>query len=188
MPIVLHELNNITQFLGMLHQVASQDGGAELLERSASDLGEAALKVEDLGLLMAILSTAAGSDLLMERRSERGLLVVSAITLKLIRKSGRDLHVDGLGGAALTSGGGQGWELPWAVGASFCLAASELPAGDTLRVDMDACGWRSTMGGSKRMAAHVRAVGEVLPEARGAVDGEEWKFTVPEGWLTAGAS
>lgn len=183
MPIVLHELNNATQFLGMLHTLAAQDTGGALLERSAGDLSDTAGSVEDLGLLLAILSTAAGTDLLLERRSPRGVLVVQSAMRKLIRRGGGDLLVTGveelLGATALA----EGWELPWAMGASLWIASEELGSGEDLILTQDARGWGASVGGGARMQAHVEAVGEVLAEVTGHTAGTEWSFSVPAGWL-----
>jgi hypothetical protein len=185
-PVVLHELNNATQFLGMLHSAASEDPEGGMLERCAPDLGDTAASVEDLGLLLAILSTAAGTDLLLQRRSERGVLVVARATTKWIRKTGRDLRVRGLEDPLVRHARGQGWELPWAFGASCWIAAMELTEGQPLELYCDATGWGSDAGGCERMRAHVLAVGESLSEVQGETSGTAWKFTVPEGWLVSG--
>jgi hypothetical protein len=183
MPIVLHELNNATQFLAMLHNVISQDPESEVLEKSAPDLSLTAGGVDDLGLMMAILSTASGTDLLMERRSERGVAVVASATIKLIRKSGRDVHLEGISEPLAVAPEGQGWELPWAMSASWWIAASELTDDESLTIKIDESGWSSTTGGSERMRAHADAVGECLPGLQGEVTGAAWRFSLPARWL-----
>jgi len=186
MPIVLHELNNVTQYLSMLHSVTSQDPESGALESSAADLAQTASSVEDLGLLMAILSTATGTDLMLARRSERGAAVVAHATTRMIRKLGRDVSIEGIEEPVVRDPQGQGWELPWALGASWWIAAAELERGETLGVSLDSSGWSAAVGGSDRMRAHVNAVGEVLPQVQGEVTGATWRFAVPEGWLAAG--
>jgi len=183
MPIVLHELNNATQFLSMLHSVHTQDPESGLFQRSAEDLGSTASTVEDLGLLMAILSTATGTDLLMERRSARGLAVATQITTKLIRKSGRDLRWDEDAPLVAGEGAAQGWEFPWAMAGSLWVAASELEEGACLEPSIFADGWGAATGGCSSMQQHADAVSELLPDVRGEVSGEEWRFSAPPGWI-----
>ena len=184
MPMVLHELNNATQYLGMLHSVHAQDPTSGILERSASSLGDTASSVEDLGLLMAILSTAAGTDLLLERRSCRGSAIALTMTIRALRKRGVDVTLPerfaltGLTDAAV------GWELPWAIGGSLWAAMDQLDEGECLSLDFDDRGWGSSSGGGEAMAAHLGLVLEALPGVTGRVSGETWAFQLPEGWVS----
>lgn len=186
--MVLHELNNATQYLGMLHSVHSQDPGSGILERSAQDLGVTAASVEDLGLLMAIVSTAAGTDLLMERRSPRGLSLALDMTIKAARKRGCDILLpEGLEiSCALDAA--QGWELPWALGASLWVASEAVADGGSLAVSFEGHGWGAEQGGGVAMRSHAELVSAVLPDVIADVSGEAWSFQVPNGWLsTSGA-
>ncbi len=186
MPMVLHELNNATQYLGMLHSVHTQDPSSGILERSAGDLGATASSVEDLGLLMAILSTTAGTDLLLERRSDRGCAIALSMTIRALRKKGVDvtlpdrLEVTGLADAA------QGWELPWAVCGSLWAALDQVSDGATLRLNFDDRGWGADIGGGESMRAHLELVMSVMPEVTGQVSGEAWSLRIPEAWITTG--
>ena len=182
-PIALHELNNATQFIGMLHSVVAEGPQDGVLERSASDLGQTAESVEDLGLLMAILSATAGSDLLLERKSARGVSIVLAAVKKLIRKGGRDLEVNIPLESVRSLGEGRGWELPWAIGASAWLASRELPMGETLQLNFEASSWGSGQGVSGALQEHISEVERVMPGASGGTEGAAWSLTAPPGWL-----
>ena len=185
MPIALHDLNNATQFLSMLHSVASSDPDSEILESSATNLARTGEGVEDLGLLMAILSTAAGSDLLLERRSERGVSIVLAAAQKLARKEGRDIHF--LGGAELisTQGEGMGWELPWALGAAAWFATLSLASGEALTISYSDGAWRGNSGADDALKSHANSIAELVPLIDFSEGGGSWTLAPPTSWLSA---
>ena len=184
MPMLLHELNNATQFLGMLHSVHSQDPSAGLFERSAQGLRETGASVQDLGLVMAIVSTAAGTDLLLERRSPRGLEITLDMTVRALRKRGIDVHL--LGAARLTSSRDEamGWELPWAIAASAWAAAASLEAGSNLELELDVRGWGAKTPATSELLGHAEAALELLSELSFQSSEEGWRFTLPEGWVS----
>ena len=184
MPMLLHELNNATQFLGMLHSVHSQDPSAGLFERSAQGLRETGASVQDLGLVMAIVSTAAGTDLLLERRSPRGLEITLDMTVRALRKRGIDVHL--LGAARLTSSRDEamGWELPWAIAASAWAAAASLEAGGNLELELDARCWGAKTPATSELLGHAEAALELLSELSFQSSEEGWRFTLPEGWVS----
>ena len=184
MPMLLHELNNATQFLGMLHSVHSQDPSAGLFERSAQGLSETGAAVEDLGLLMAIVSTAAGTDLLLERRSSRGLDVTLSMTVRALRKRGIDVQL--MGAARLTPSRDEamGWELPWAIAARAWAAAAPLESGEALELELDTRGWGAETPATSELLGHAEAVLELLSELSFQSSEEGWRFTLPEGWVS----
>ena len=184
MPMLLHELNNATQFLGMLHSVHSQDPSAGLFERSAQGLSETGAAVEDLGLLMAIVSTAAGTDLLLERRSSRGLDITLSMTVRALRKRGIDVQL--LGAARLTPSRDEamGWELPWAIAASAWAAAAPLESGEALELELDTRGWGAKTPATSELLGHAEAALELLSELSFQSSEEGWRFTLPEGWVS----
>jgi hypothetical protein len=184
MPIALHDLNNATQFLSMLHSVASSDPDSEILESSATNLARTGEGVEDLGLLMAILSTAAGSDLLLERRSARGVSVVLVAVQKLARKGGRDIiFVDG---AELisTQGEGMSWELPWALGAAAWFATMSLAPGEALTLSFSEGAWRGSCGADNALQRHKSSIAELVPLIEFSEGGGNWKLAPPTEWLS----
>jgi hypothetical protein len=183
MPIALHDLNNATQFLSMLHSVASSDPESEILESSASNLARTGEGVEDLGLLMAILSTVAGSDLLLERRSERGVIVVLAAVQKLVRKGGRDLIFEGGADQVATQSDGMSWELPWAVGSAAWLSAMGLEAGEALSLSFDSGAWSARCNREDEIKRHATSVAEVAPLIEFTSGSGAWKLSPPTEWL-----
>jgi hypothetical protein len=183
MPIALHELNNATQFLSMLHSVTSSDPNSDVLEGSAANLARTGESVEDLGLLMAILSTAAGSDLLLERRSERGVAVVLAAVQKLVRKNGRDLSFANQANEVLTSSEGKGWELPWAVGAAVWLTANNLPESEALELSFEDEAWIIRCVQGPDIKRHATSVAEIAPLIKVSVEEGSWKLSPPSDWL-----
>lgn len=188
MPIALHELNNATQFLSMLHSVASSDPESDIIESSAANLARTGEGVEDLGLLMAILSTAAGSDLLLERRSERGVAVVLAAVQKLVRKGGRDLIFSSQSNEVLTKSNGKSWELPWAVGAAVWITATDLPEGAALELSFEDDAWTAQCDRSAEIKRHAASVAEIAPLINITVEEGTWKLAPPSEWLRCARS
>lgn len=184
MPMLLHELNNATQFLGMLHSVHSQDPSAGLFERSAQGLSETGATVEDLGLLMAIVSTAAGTDLLLERRSPRGLDITMSMTVRALRKRGIDVQLLGAARLSPSRDEAMGWELPWAIAASAWAAAAPLESGETLELELDTRGWGAKTPATSELLGHAEAALELLSELSFQSSEEGWRFTLPEGWVS----
>jgi len=183
MPMVLHELNNATQYLGMLHSVHTQDPSSGVFERSAENLGETASAVEELGLLMAILSTAAGTDLLLERRSDRGLSIALTMTIRALRKRGVEVTLPPDFAVLGSADAAQGWELPWAVCGSVWAACHSLNEGESLALSFDDGGWGAAVHGGEALASHLALVSQLLPDVSGSVTGESWAFHVPAGWI-----
>ena len=183
MPIALHDLNNATQFLSMLHSVTSSDPDSDVLEGSAANLARTGENVEDLGLLMAILSTAAGSDLLLERRSERGVAVVLAAVQKLVRKGGRDLIFSNHSEEVLTRSYGMSWELPWAIGGAAWITATALPEGAALELSFEDNAWTAQCDQSAEIQRHATSVSEIAPLIKITVEEGAWKLAPPSEWL-----
>jgi len=183
MPMVLHELNNATQFLTMLHSVHKQDPSSGALDRSSGALSDTAASVDDLGLLMAILSTASGTDLLLERKSSQGLRVALAMTIRAVRKRGVEVTTREGRTLLADSEAARGWELPWALGASVWIAAKAATEGDCLRLELDDRGWGSDLGAGELMSAHGRAVEAALPGVSFEADRQGWRFSYPAGWV-----
>ena len=183
MPIALHDLNNATQFLSMLHSITSSDPDSEILESSAGNLARTGEGVEDLGLLMAIISTVAGSDLLLERRSSRGVEVVLNAVQKLVRKEGRDVIFADDSNLVSTLGDGMGWELPWALGAAVWIAANAAPAGHATTLSFDGESWHGQCDPCEELSKHSVSVMELSPEITLTVNGTSWSLRAPSIWI-----
>ena len=132
---------------------------------------------------MAILSTAAGSDLLLERRSERGVAVVLAALQKLVRKGGRDLIFSNQSNEVLTKSDGKSWELPWAVGAAVWITATNLPEGAALELSFEDNAWAAQCDRSADIKRHAASVTEIAPLINITVEEGAWKLAPPSEWL-----
>src|SRR5687767_12134325 len=89
LPVLLHELNNHTQYLATLHSLEVSgdplpDGGEGLL-RTAHD-------VEELGWLLGLCAGGAGTDLLRARSERTGLAPLVRFVRKALRREQRDLE------------------------------------------------------------------------------------------------
>jgi hypothetical protein len=183
MPIALHDLNNATQFLSMLHSITSSDPDSEILESSAGNLARTGEGVEDLGLLMAIISTVAGSDLLLERRSSRGVEVVLNAVQKLVRKEGGDVIFADDSNLVRTLGDGMSWELPWALGAAVWIVANAAPDGHVTTLSFDGESWHGQCGPCEELSKHSASVMELSPEITLTVTETNWSLRAPTIWI-----
>lgn len=89
LPVLLHELNNHTQYLSALG--ALETAGESLLGRGEG-LARTGLEVEELGWLLGLCGGGLGTDLLRDRSERRGLAPLLRLTRKAIRHEGRDLE------------------------------------------------------------------------------------------------
>ncbi len=89
LPVLLHELNNHTQYLSAL-------GALETLGETHLGRGEGLARtgqeIEELGWLLGICAGGLGSDLLRDRSERRGLAHLVKLTRKAVRHEGRDLE------------------------------------------------------------------------------------------------
>lgn len=89
LPVVLHELNNHTQYLSALGALESAGesfaGRGEGLARTGQD-------VEELGWLLGLCAGALGTDLLRDRSERQGLAPLVRLVRKALRREGRDIE------------------------------------------------------------------------------------------------
>lgn len=89
LPVLLHELNNHTQYLSALG--ALEDSGDPLPNRGAG-LARTAQEVEELGWLLGLCAGGYGADLLRDRTERDGLAPLVRLLRKALRREGRDLE------------------------------------------------------------------------------------------------
>ncbi len=141
LPVLLHDLANVTHTLTCLKAVLDLDGGEQLFARSTADLARSGQVAQDLGWAMAVLGSATGSDLLLDRREVRGLGILIELVEKVCARMGHaPLRIPPTGDLQglspiplMTSQVLQGWELPWALGETLfqgCKAVAR-SSGDT---------------------------------------------------------
>ena len=134
MPVLLHRLNNATQVLAGWNSLLGIPAADALLARRADDLADAARTTDDVGWALAVLASAAGADLLLERRSSRGLEPLVAFVREALRRAGRDLAPPAAPLPSLASEAtGEPWAAAWVAAAWLHACGAALPAGATLR-------------------------------------------------------
>lgn len=88
LPVVLHELNNHTQYLAVLAALArsgAPDASAD------SGLAPTANAVRELGWVLGLVAAADGADYLRDRSEADGLAPVVRCVRQALRREGRDL-------------------------------------------------------------------------------------------------
>ena len=118
LPVLLHELANVTQNLTGLHSILAMEGGTELFARRQADLVRSGQLAEDLGWAMAVLGSACGENLLLARREPRGLSILFTLVQKACRREGLDVQPCPPDLPQLAPGCLDGWQLPWQSGIS----------------------------------------------------------------------
>ncbi len=186
-PVLLHKLANATQLLTSLNSLLALDGGAELALSRTEDLARTSSQVEDLGWMLAALASAAGADLVMERREPEALSIFARALREALRRRGRELAVEPDPLPRLAPRAAHGWELPWALGALLYSAGESLPAGAPLRLqwERDPSSERARFRASGGEAVRALAP-EILSRVPGAEfrsESDSWELTVPLSWL-----
>lgn len=196
LPTLLHELGNHTQFLTGLRAALGLPGGAKLLHDRAAAFAEVSAHVEDAGWMLAMLASAAGSDMLMARRERRGLGIACRFVDDALRREHRDkarLDPDGTVrwpglGNDLFSGDG-GWQVPFCV-ASLLLAAGLDQASGPERAGvpgeigpLEGGGARVVLRGGPRVLKLQPLVSELLPGIGFHTENAHTHLDLPNGWL-----
>lgn len=95
LPVLLHDLNNHTQYLTALNALVAQNSPAVEGEESPGGgeaLAQTAREIEELGWILGLCAGGFGSDLLHERTERRGLVPLVALVRKALRREGRDIE------------------------------------------------------------------------------------------------
>jgi hypothetical protein len=182
LPVLLHELANVTQNLTGLHSILAMEGGAELFARRQGDLIRSGQIAEDLGWAMAVLGSACGENLLLARREPRGLSILFSLVQKACRREGLDLQPCPPDLPQLAPECLDGWQLPWTL-SSLLLQATRDGGGDwtlTPHGGRWIFSWRAHPSAGSA-AAHLV---EQLPGAEFAPAGEgRVRLALPGDWL-----
>jgi hypothetical protein len=89
LPVLLHELNNHTQYLSALGALESS---GDPLPNRGEGLARTAVEVEELGWLLGLCAGGFGADLLRDRSESDGLGPLVRLLRKALRRTGRDLE------------------------------------------------------------------------------------------------
>jgi hypothetical protein len=143
-PVLLHKLNNATQYLSALNSLLAL--GPENTPLSYFDgLGGTSRDVDELGWLLGVAANACGANLLLERRERAGLAAMVRVTAEILRREGRDLErVDRALPeiSALDTRGSRdaAWRSAWLVGSWLLSCGRELPRDAVLAWDLSFTG------------------------------------------------
>lgn len=181
LPVFLHRLGNTTQLLSTIGSLLSLTQDAGLLAERRDDLAEAAGRAEELGYLLAVLASACGADLLLERREPRGLEIVLLAARDALRRTGRDVALAPQPLPDLAPHFADGWRLPWSVAALIHGAAMQLAQGAVLaaRLELEQEHWRLEIDGAVEPALATRTL-ERLPQARLACGPQSTRLLLPQ--------
>jgi len=191
LPVVIHQLNNATQLLANFQALLSLGGADEILRARSGDIADTARTVHELGYVLAVIASASGADLLLDRREERGLDWIFETVRDGLRRDGRDVLVPSTPLPGLSAAVGEGWELPWAFGALLYSAGLAGAAGDRVdwKLEQAADVWRFEISGHCRdeLDALRGALESRLPEARFRADAADLCLEFPADWLRVSA-
>ncbi len=116
LPVLLHKLANQTQLITGFHAILQMEGGESLVEARSPDLVRAGQNVEQVGWLLAALSSGAGHNLMLARREPKGLAWTVELVHEVLQKQGVNAPGFGQPLPLLTSKAPEGWLLPWVIG------------------------------------------------------------------------
>jgi hypothetical protein len=147
-PVLLHKLNNTTQYLSALQALLSDAPAAH--EHALEGLSQTALEVDDLGWILGLVANAGGADVLLERRERSRLVPLVRLVADCLRKERRDLERPTRALPPLdVRDDPKSWRIPWAVARWLHAAGMSLPAGTTLA-------WELVERGPDRLALVCR--------------------------------
>lgn len=178
LPVLLHRIGNASQLLSNLAALLDVRAGA--LEERAEDLAAAGGIVDETGWLLALLASASGANLLLERREAHGLAPLVDGVRACLRRENRDLAPFRGSLPLLAPHVGSGWELPWYVGSVLYLSGRALPEKQSLA-------WSIARGEGTWRIACARTTEErprcAIAGASDRVEGELRVLELPAGWL-----
>jgi hypothetical protein len=122
LPVVLHRMNNVSQGLMLAQSLFA--GPTERAPDPSRLLASHGAEIDELGWLVAVIASAAGADLVLERREPRGLELLARSVREALRREGRDFDPHVLASVPkLDPSIGGGWELAWSLVAWIHAAA-----------------------------------------------------------------
>lgn len=185
LPVLLHRIHNATQLLGTLNAIVIETGDASWLERKAGDLGETGETIEELGYALAVLASACGADLLMERREPRGLSILVDAAREAARRDGLELQAPVGELPALAPEVLSGWELPWAVASLLMVGAARAEDAPEWALARGERAWtlRVKARPTEELLALLPLVAERLPGCELEPGAASFELRLPGDWL-----
>lgn len=189
LPILLHEVRGATQLLVGLRAILEIPGGDAMFESRSGDLADTSRRLDDLGLALAVLSTATGANMLLARREARSAQILWDLAMRASRSQSVGLPrgpIECEGAPPLIAPSAlEGWQVAW-VGAALVVASFQVEGGFR---------WAWTEGGVLDGVPVVPGStidGETLARAQERVPGSELgatpeghvRWTLPPAWIT----
>ena len=178
LPVLLHRIGNASQLLSNLEALLEIRPAA--LDERSEDLAAAGEIVDDAGWLLALLASASGARLLLDRREAHGLGPLLACVRACLRREGRDLEASSGPLPALAPGVASGWEFPWYVASVLYLSGRELEPQCSLAwaIERAPAVWRVSCLRTTDARPDLEIAG-----IRDRVEGDRRVLEVPEAWL-----
>jgi hypothetical protein len=191
LPVLMHQLNNATQFLQTLGALAAMDPERDWVGERREDLAQTSREVEGLGYVLAVLACAEGADLLGERRDARGLAHLVEAVRGALRRERRSIGAPEAALAELAPGAGRGWEAPWAVASVLLGAGREGDPGEDLRWSLEleegSQGERAVLSIHRAPGPLLRALSATLEArtgwARLVLEEDSVRLLLPGAWF-----
>ncbi len=179
LPVLLHRIGNASQLLSNLDALLEVRPAA--LDERSEDLAAAGEIVDDAGWLLALLASASGARLLLDRRESHGLAPLLACVRACLRREGRDLDDADGPLPALSPGVASGWELPWYVASVLYLSGRELEPRRSLAwsIERRPSGWRIACARTTDARPDL-----ALDGIRDRFEGDRRVLEIPADWLT----
>ena len=189
LPVLMHRMNNATQLLSNLHAIQQHASERDWIRERADDLAQTSADIERLGYLLAVLASASGADLLLERRERRGLQILADAVTDAIRRSGGEVRPSNRPLPDQSPAVHDGWELPWGFGALLYHAARTSGKQEPFEWQLlqEANSWVlvSSWVPSDTFEALQPLLRERLPETQLDVCTQGWSWRLPLSWLVS---
>jgi len=189
MPTLVHQLNNTTQLVTGLQALMNLPGGGDLPLDPTEQLSSAAREVDASGWCLAVLATAAGSDLVLARRRRDALRLIVDLVRHGLRRDGADLALatGPIPSAATDAVDECGWKAAWSTGlVLWCAGASSREWGFRREGEHDVLCLHGAADAP--LADQANLLRERVPEVRLERRDDDWRLALPTGWLQRGES
>lgn len=195
--MLVHRLNNATQLISGVNSLVAIEGAEALLAARWQDLHSVSTEAHALGWVLAVLASAAGNDMLLERREPTGLEPMLQLVDHALRREGRRLGECDGPLPRLAPHFGHGWEIPWAIASTIFAGHAALPVTESaLEGGGPHFGFRlgeghdqlelatgSDAGASGALADCRERILERLPAAALEPGSDGWTLLLPKGGL-----
>jgi hypothetical protein len=178
LPVLLHRIGNASQLLSNLDALLEVRPAA--LDERSEDLAAAGEIVDDAGWLLALLASASGARLLLDRREAHGLAPLLACVRACLRREGRDLDEANAPLPTLAPDVAAGWEFPWYVASILYLSGRALEPRRSLAwaIQRTASAWRISCVHTTEARPDFELAG-----IQDRVEGDRRVLEIPAGWL-----